>query len=483
MPPRHPAASVIAGLVAGLAAGVLAAPGIGLAPADAAGEPCAKARAYGAIAAADLARVGLLDLHPLGLRLGPVAGATVASTRSGMVTDNEGARSAGAARTLDAKLRGASLPTGTLGTAISQQAPPTNAKPATAAVAKRDLGLLRLGSGDLTAHATWQAGMACGRQVGRSATSTAALAGAAVLPGAGTQALVRLPGASSSASTTELTGDKGLVRAVATAEVGLADLRLFSGSLSQVTLKVVEPPTLRVGTGGTRASATVDYDAPVVEISGPGVPTRRLDAPGESVDLAVPSSLPFLDQAKEVAAQQGLPVVGKGTLDDLLDGVARSGGEATGTAGQGQVPLPGLPDTPDLTPAAELIGGTPGAVPAVGSGALSVVRLSIGEVERKVTDRAVRAEAAALRLQVLAGPRKASSVVDLGIGMLSAAAVAPAPATAGYGTPGAPGVPTGGSLPVTGVRAGAVAGTGAVLLAAGAALVIVTRRRRVNWLR
>ena len=100
----------LAGLTAAGIAGLVVAPAIGLAPAAAA-DPCEKSLEYGATAAADLVKLGLLDFRPVGLGLGPVADVTLVSTKSGMNALTP-VNSAAAARLLDAKLFGVPLPAG-----------------------------------------------------------------------------------------------------------------------------------------------------------------------------------------------------------------------------------------------------------------------------------------------------------------------------------------------------------------------------------
>jgi hypothetical protein len=469
----------LAGLTAAGIAGLVVAPAIGLAPAAAA-DPCEKPLEYGATAAADLVKLGLLDFRPVGLGLGPVADVTLMSTNSGMNAMTP-VNSAAAARLLDAKLFGVPLPPGPLTKTVSQQAPPSNDEPETKSLIAQNLGLLKVGAGDLSAHATWKSGMACGKEHGKNTEASAEIANATVLPGLRKNSGLVRASLLSSATETGLDKKGDQVCSVARASVGVAEISLFAGSRSAIKIEVIKPPTLAVGTAGTKASGTVHYQAPILKITGPGGISHQINSPGDTVTLGIPSSLPLLGQAKELAKTEGLPLLGDVPLDGLLGDLNKP--DATAKADQGPLPgLPALPDVPKLPPAADIIGAAPESLPVVGSGALSLLRLTIGDVESEITDQAVRAEAASLRLEVLAGHnKKTKSLVDVGLGLLSAAAVAPAPVV-----PAPPAVEPppvtggGGGLPVTGANVGVVAGVGIVLLAGGGAMLIVGRRRRIS---
>ena len=148
----------------------------------------------------------------------------------------------------------------------------------------------------------------------------------------------------------------------------------------------------------------------------------------------------------------------------------------------------------------------------------SIVRLSIGALTKHITDEQVHADATSLRVQVLTkkrttgdgyGARCDSSVLDLGVGALTA--TASRPGGSGYGngggtggdqggdTPGSGGVPGGGtglgtggtgggaggttptaaSLPVTGPGVALIATGATLLLVLGRLLMIVAKRRRL----
>jgi hypothetical protein len=206
-----------------------------------------------------------------------------------------------------------------------------------------DLGVARVGTGDLRARA------AC-----PSAQASATMLDATVLPGLGGISVLRVPGNLNSAAT---------VDGSATARVGLTDLRVFDGTTGRVAVKVLTEPTLTV-TGGTHAS--VRYTAPVLEVTSPGGRVRRLDAPGEYVDLALSDA---------------------GTVS--VSGPQRSVTES----------LPGNP-----------------RLPATGT-----LRISLGQLNRHQDG----ADVASVRVRVLGSGR---TLLDIGVGVLSADA-AEAPGT------------------------------------------------------
>ncbi|HEY8534147.1 MAG TPA: hypothetical protein VIL44_09820 [Micromonospora sp.] len=492
----------LAGVTAASVVGALVTPALAISPAAAA-PTCAAPAPYGARANADLLKIGLLDLHPLGLPLGPVADLRVASTASGLNGTGDVHSQAGA-RQIDAKVLGLPVVPKSLTEELYQQAPPANAQPATKSTAKGRLGVLALQAGDLTAHATWAEGMACAKSTGEATHAESKLLSAQLLPGLDGQALVHLSKGLTSSTSTGLVTENGLTKATATASVGVSEIRLFAGTPSQITIKVIEPPSLRVATAGTKESATVDYKAPILEISGANIPTQQLSSPGQSIELGVAVSKSTASDAQ--AASPGLPLL-TGTLDQLLTGLGLkqllgnlSLPKPNGTSG-GPLLLPQLPALPGL-PALPSVGaeiGTAANDRAVDS-SLAVIQLSLGDITKQVDDRAVHAQASSLRLRVLASGNangyggstaQTSSVVDIGLGLLEATAVAPAGASGGPSGE-KPGTGTGGGnrneavgggaggLPITGIDVGLIAGAGALLTAGGGALVFLSRRRRLS---
>ncbi|GFJ90073.1 hypothetical protein [Phytohabitans rumicis] len=437
-------------IAAAAIAGVLTA---GPAPAVAV-EPCTNPIGYAAGAGAELVRLALLDLHPLGVPVGPVADVRIGSTRSAVVPGSwagvvwteersdegsdegrrrlqgPGARASGAsagqqspinaaaaARYLDAKVLGVPLPAGPLSASVYQAAPPRNTKPVTARAVHKHLGVASVGTGDLSAHAT------CG-----ATRTSAALADASVLPGPAGTALVRLP--ENLRTHTATNGPE------ATASAGLTEVRILAGTPGEITVKVLRSATLTV-------ARKVTYSAPILQVWRPGIGKRRLDTPGQTVDV---------------------PLGGLADLLGVLEPERLRG--ATATAEAGPLALPGLP-----LPAGPLTG----ALPKVG-GAGSLVRLTVGEVDTTVRDDEVRAEATTLRVQVVTRPTDGDgeqAVVDLAIGMLDAMVLAPRP----IDRPNAPQPPAGdpGGLPVTGANVLLAAGVGGLLLILGGLFVWATR--------
>ncbi|NUT36091.1 MAG: hypothetical protein HOV79_23795 [Hamadaea sp.] len=466
--------SVVVGLAAALGALPLALPGSAAAPA------CSPLD-YAASASADVVRLGLLDLRPLGVPLAPVAEVGLGTSRSAMDA-RKPVKARADARYAEARLLGKEAAPLFLSSAVSQQAPPTHAKPSTYTGFAQNAGLAKVGTGEISAHATWSDKMACGKDTGPAGVSSAAVADLALLPGLGNTALVRAPRNVSSQTATGLRSLNGATAAVAAAEIELADLQLLSGALG---VKVLKPPTLTATSTGSAKTSSVQYTAPVLEISGSGLPTQRLDSPSKHIDLALPPSALALPGASTLAGTEGLPLLSGNPLGGLLGGL-------------------------NLTQLRGLVGGvSPEGLSAPGLGSLAVLRISLGAVDKKITDGVVSAEAASLRIQLLLRtPNRADArILDLGVGLLKATAVAPcivtgpsaspsasaspstspspggpgsSPSASGCGGPGCPTGPgTEGDLPKTGMAPVAyVVGAGVLFGVAGRFLMLLARRRR-----
>ncbi|MEV6965796.1 hypothetical protein AB0M47_11840 [Hamadaea sp. NPDC051192] len=427
-------------------------------PGSAAAASCAP-MAYAAESSADLVRLTALDLRPLGVPVGPVAELALASSRSTMDARKPVAARA-AARYVEVGVVGLKLSPLFLGSAVSQQAPPTHAGPAGYNALSQDAGVAKVGTGDLSAHATWADRMACGRQTGPAGVSSAAVADLSVLPSS-SSALVRVPRNLSSQAVTGLRTAGGRTASVAAAEVELTDLRLLNGA---VAVKVLKPPTLTATATGSARTSSVEYSNPLLEISGSGVPTQRLSTPAKHVDVVLPAT----------------------------------GGDPLGTL------LRGL-DVPLLN---SLVGnvhveGLTENLQVPGPETYALLRISLGALDKSITDAAVEAEAASLRIQlILCGPDQAQvTVLDLAVGLLrtsatapnvpvvssptpstspsAATSVSPAPSTspAGCGGPGCGGP---GTLPQTGMGPVAyVVGAGVLLALLGRLMILLARRRSV----
>jgi hypothetical protein len=455
--------------------GAMVAPALALTPAAAA--DCPARRAHAASAAADLLRLDLLDLHPLGAAVGPVGALRLAATQADL-TAGPRVAAAGAARHLHADALEADIaglvPAGAATRTLRQQAPPVNAEPASVSVPQADLGALRLGIGKVSTHATATDALRCGAGTGQGSTASAEVLSATVLRGPGDQALIAAPANLSSTAWTGLVAHDGRAAAAAIASVSAADLRVLAGTDSQVTVRVISPPTLRVTATGRARTSSVHYDAPVLEISGAGGALQRIDTAGQSVDLPL----------DDLAGIRSLPLL-RGVADPLAAGVPGDG--------------------------------------------LVVLRLSIGDLRSEIGDRTVRASAASVRLQVLvespalrrpggdgygygpseAGtPKESTAVLDLRIGLLRAEAQAPryhqppsqpptptpaptqAPPTEAAPTEAAPTTPAPGagggcgadcptSLPRTGTGVGILLGIGALLAIVGRFLLLASRAGRL----
>ncbi|GAA4438115.1 LPXTG cell wall anchor domain-containing protein [Phytohabitans houttuyneae] len=406
---------------------------VGPAPAVAA-PACQSPTGYAAGAGAEAMALSTLDLRPLGLPVGPITDVRFGSTRSAFDPEAGPVKAASAARSLDAKLFGVDLPDGPLTRTAYQQAPPRNAKPVTVHADSRDLGVVSSGAGELSAYATWHAGLACGTKPAEGTRSSATVAGADVLAGPGGVALVRIPAALRARTATGLHAGGS---PVATASGGLNEARILAGTPAQVTVKVIQPAALTVG-------RDVDYRAPIVEVSGPGIGTRRLDAPSQVLEV---------------------PLDGLGGAVEALKPERLSG--VTGRGEKGPLSLPGLPALPGLP--------TGGGLPSAGPEG-SVLRVTVGTLKKDVNDEWARAEATTLRLQVATRPADddVAAVLDMHLGRLDALVLAPRPA------PAAPPAGGGGGLPVTGANVGWTAVVGALLIMAGSVAMMATRRRRVT---
>jgi hypothetical protein len=349
------------------ALGAVAAPPLAALPATAA-PACTN---LSGSASADLVRVQVLDPHAFGAVQSP-AGRRVAATQATLSATHATAT----ARSLETQ-------TAAPVTTATQQAPPAPSASGNRITSPPvDLGVARVGTGDLRVKAGWPAGSGCGTASSRpAASSSAALADALVLPRAGGGAVLRVPSNLSSGADASLTVRDGHLATTVSARAGLTELRLFEGLGESIQLRVVTAPTLSA-TAGARSS--VRYTSPVIEVHRPNGLTQSLDAPTKTVDIPT---------------------------------------------------------------------------------AAGVLRLSIGSVSQRITAKAVTAEAATLRVQLLGG---GTTLLDLGIGVLQVSASAPVEA--------APVAAPAGTLPVTGFDVGWLIGIGLLVAIGGRLLLVVSRR-------
>jgi LPXTG-motif cell wall-anchored protein len=383
-----------------------------------------------------------------------VGGVGLGEAKAALIADGH-TNSAAVVRMVDGKAGGQD----SLTKPLIQQAPPDNDHAVTRGTPAGTVGPVALGSGSLTAHARWDAAMACGNVAEEAARSSASLGRVDLLKGA----LIHVPEKISSLSTTALEHRGSEPRSVASSTITAGRLTLADG---KIKLRVLRAPTLTASMG-TRSGGEVQYRPAVVEVSGPDIKTKKLSVAGDSVNISLGSS----DDKKRSTESTSL-----GGLPDL-----------SGLLPTSALPLPSVPGLPSL--------GTPDteSAPAVGDGIN--VRISLGAVRQATKSRAIAAKAAAIKIAISEGcaedqdgrgkkgygsssSSSSSLVAEMGLGVLEAAAVAPEVARAGTPTPGSNVGGTAAGLPVTGPQAALIAIGGIGLLAAGGAALLLSRRRR-----
>lgn len=451
MTPARPLAASVA--VLGIA-GVVGVP----MPATAAPVPCARAERYAAQSGAELLRLNRLTLTPgpsadrpgartTGGSEPPAPAAAAPSTTVGNVRVGE-AKSAFVAEAAPNSAAVARM----VNVAddaephepLVQQAPPTNPEPARRNTPAVETGPLLVERGTLSSHAQWAPGMACGVIDGTITRASATLRAAKVV-GIGGDVLVAVPGGLQGVSTTALARRADGTRTVAAATIGARRFELLNGA---VTVTVTRPPTLMTRMS-TPDGGQVGYVPAELEVSGDGIRATTLDTAGDRVELTI------RDRDRRRAESGRVPAMG-----------------ALGTGPP--LPLPVIPGLPPVsTPAPEAASAEPG----------TQVRISLGDVRQAARGRSIAARASAVRVTIDERAPKgyegaAATRLDLELGVLESAAVAPEPGdeVSGGASPGAAGA--GGGLPVTGPRAGLLAVGGVLLLVGGAAMTIFGARRR-----
>ncbi|GAA2377781.1 hypothetical protein GCM10010170_083240 [Dactylosporangium salmoneum] len=463
----------------------LAAPAIAGGTAESAGCP----EGFGATAASSTVALGGLDLRPLGLRQAPTPELRAATAHSGFAGGP--ARAAADARYIQSS---GVLPPGLIGPSAYQQAPPPHEQPSTVPVEGVNLGALSTGTGGLKAHATWQDAAKCSAAAGPRADADAKLAGLALLPGRGGRALLRF-GAIESGTSTKVGQLDGKASATATAEGGVADFTLLPGSPAAMGVRVLSAPTLTVAAGPTKKN--VDYKAPVLEVRVPGRDAVRLDSAGSHADIVVPVDGAARGVAEDLARAEALPIAGI-SLQDLLGGVTSA---LSGTlAGVTAVPeslldslLPGLPKLGGGQSTVHATEGSNGGADARPARVV-ILRVELGTVEKQTSATGLYAKATSIRIKLIVrttwksggyggDQRDNTTILDLGLCSLEAAAAAPHGGGYGGGDSGGGygGVSdnggNGGTLPVTGSRAVVVVGAGLLLVVLGRMFVVLSRRR------
>jgi hypothetical protein len=460
-----------------------------------AGAPCARAERYAAEAGAELLRLNRLDLRPTGRADAPVTDVGLAAARSALVAQSA-VNSAAAARLLDGQPTGRTAPAA-MTRQVHQQAPPTNPAATVTRIPAQDVGPLSVGAGALSTHARWDAPMACGSGTGEVTRATSSAGSATILGGKQGQggeqgpggssgrALVGVPNGLQSLSTTALERRGANVHTVARASVATKEIRLLGDA---VRVRVVRAPRLTTSISANDGSADVRYTPPVLQVSGQGFTTRRLDTPGDQLELALQNDPPRTESASAVPGDP-LRTVLSALRPGALLGLAAGGSGAPGglTADSDGPDLPGLPPRPGVP---ELTGTTAEPQDADDD---PVVRISVGEVHQAVSGHAVAARVVSVHIQIVAGPTSGGptgkgsgsaggTVLDLDVGTLEAAAVAPDPGMAGGvaaqgdavdgGVGGA-----GGGLPVTGSRIDLMVYAGGALLIGGIVFLVFGLRR------
>ncbi|WP_433724008.1 hypothetical protein ACQP2Y_01985 [Actinoplanes sp. CA-051413] len=535
-------------------------------PAAAAPAPCEQALRYAAQSGTQLMRIANLDLGPAGRDDQPIKDVGVGDAKSALVAQAP-VNAAALGRVLD----GGPADQQALAEVLQQTAPPSHKKPEQRRHAATEVGPFRLGASELSVHAQWDPRMACGNVAGEATRAEAVLRRAGVLDG-GDAALVRVPGKVSGLSTTAMERRGPAARAVAAASMAGGKVQLLGG---KVTVKVVKPPSLLATMSGADGGE-VRYEPAVIEVSGEGFETARLDTAGDNVELR-------LDENGEAAAGQGRvrkdetgsgkdyngsahndgaghgafgggssayrlaaqrdPDNGKahnagnraekynngnGGADKADNGNSNGGNGRNGKAGpddkrvhKGGTEAPGasndnvrkpgapardhdkngkglfsglpgagalnpvpplpLPTIPGVPPIADPGQGTE-AAPATGPG--TTVTISLGDVRQAVSGHAIAAKATAMTIAITKGPdrqayadsapNRTDVVLDLDMGLLEVAAVAPEPAAGPSGVVSG----DGGGLPITGPRVDVLALAGVALLIAGAAALIFGMRGR-----
>ena len=516
-------------------------------PAAAAPAPCEQPLRYAAQSGAQLMRIADLNLGPAGRDDEPIKDLGLGEVKSALVAQSQ-VNAAALGRLLD----GGPANRKALTEVVRQTAPPNHQEPEQRKHRATEAGPFRLGKSELTMQARWDARMGCGNVTGEATRAETELRRAGVLED-GDESLVRVPGKISGLSTTAMERRGPAARAVAAASMAGGKVELLGGAIK---IKIVKPPSLLATMSGTDG-AEVRYQPAVLEVSGEGFESARLDTAGDNVELrldedgkpdpgedgnparqdsnratqdgdpagadsdpasgqdgdpARADSDPASGQGGAVgqgggagAGEQGGGEGGGGTSgagdagasndnvrkpgaltgnsdkDDAGSGDGKSEGGLFGRlpkigalGSAGPVPMPSIPGVPPLVTPPDTED-----TPVAGPG--TTVRISLGDVRQAVFGHAVAAKATAMTITIAkgtdpqSGADKSSGLLDLDMGLLEVAAVAPEPAG---GVSGAVDGQGGGGLPITGPRVDVMALTGLALLIGGAAALIFGMRGR-----
>ncbi|WP_203826890.1 hypothetical protein [Actinoplanes palleronii] len=298
--PVAPAGAAAPGSLASVSAAVPAAfarPG---------GAACTLGR-FTASAQADVARIAVLDPGPLAPGLPALADVRLAPAYGRVDTGNRAGKSAARASYADAKLLGMKLPGLPLDNAVADhQAPGRRPGPVSVELAALNTGgLAAAQAGKATAEATWDDRYHCGR-VGPLTRASTMLEGLSLLSssksvlsgrgsssygggpasGGGKTTLLKVGPTGSAQSATDLvTLGRGRIGVRSGAGVALGDLTLFGGTPQEITVKVINQPTLEVVAGGDRAHSAMTYRPATLAVTSAGKPLTGLDSEHSSVSV------------------------------------------------------------------------------------------------------------------------------------------------------------------------------------------------------
>ncbi|WP_433828088.1 hypothetical protein ACQP2E_01465 [Actinoplanes sp. CA-015351] len=376
-----------------------------------------------------------------------VSGVALGDARSVLIASGS-VKSAAASRALDGRVTGGASRNDQAGAAsrddrvgasrndlVVQQAPPGNRKASTQLLGAKRFGPLRAGSGNLSALARWNDGLACGSITGEASAASAEL-NQVTLTGGGNQSLVRVPDRFTASSSTGVRQRGGKPESVSTATLAAGRLILADG---EVRIRVLRAATLRVSMSSAGRSE-VDYQPPVVEVTQRDSKPTLLNTPGDYKEVTL---------GEEAVPLESLP---------------------TGLTAADPLPLPSIPGLPAL--------GDLESTPASGASGARL-RISLGAARQATKGKAIAARATAVRISLVRESDDSRAVVaDLGLGMLEGAAVAPRRVPGASDDAGGAGASTGVSAGVsTGVSTGVSAGSsdsGADAAGVGAAGLPIT---------
>lgn len=361
---------------------------------------CGRPAHYAAQSSAELLRIDRLDLGSgtaagsggeTDSRGGPgdgganpiVGGVGLGESRAVLIADGK-VNSGSAARTLNGKVAGSK----DRADLVLQKAPPVSPKATSRRTGSKRFGPMKVGDGKLSARAVWAQGMACGNAAGDTSSASTEIS-RVTLAGGGSAALARVPEKVTSRSGTAMRLHGGAPQSVASATITAGRISLAD---NEVRIRVLRAPQLRVSMTAAGRSR-VEYQPAVVEVTEANSKRTRLTTPGDHIDITL---------SNEMRPLESLPP----SLEPI-----------------GDLPLPKVSDLPvtEQTP-------TPSDKPG------STLRISLGEVRQATRGNAIAARVTAIRVILTrnvdstsprSGSARSNVAAELGIGRLTAAAVAP----------------------------------------------------------